>query len=279
MPGARRGRRPRTRRGTRRGSSGRRAARAPRPGRSPATLIAPKPAPKPNSAAASPARPVESDAANSEPPPSSRPASVTLRLPMRSHSRPATGIATSAPSEAANSASPSRAFVSEAWCCTAGIRRPRSRSSARRRRRTARSRGAFARIRPASITRRRGNGRARDRPRRALRDEMRELVDRPDDVGSGGAELLGGRDGDHLGGVRDHRALDVRLLEVEHGDPDLGMEAADAEDQHVGPHRAQRVDRRRPDERVRTPCRACRRAPSPRRSGARPARPRSEGCS
>ena len=50
------------------------------------------------------------------------PASVMLRLPTRSHSRPATGIATSAPSEAANSARPSRAVVRPAWCWTAGIR-------------------------------------------------------------------------------------------------------------------------------------------------------------
>ena len=47
---------------------------------------------------------------------------MMLRLPTRSHRRPATGIATSAPSEAANSASPSRAVVRPAWCCTAGIR-------------------------------------------------------------------------------------------------------------------------------------------------------------
>ena len=87
-----------------------------------ATLIAPKPAPKPKSAAERPTSPVESDAAKSEPPPRRSPASVMLRLPTRSHRRPATGIATSAPSEAANSASPSRAVVRPAWCCTAGIR-------------------------------------------------------------------------------------------------------------------------------------------------------------
>ena len=44
------------------------------------------------------------------------------RLPTRSQSLPATGIATSAPSEAANNASPSRAVVKPAWCWTAGIR-------------------------------------------------------------------------------------------------------------------------------------------------------------
>ncbi len=79
-----------------------------------ATLIAPKAAPKPNSAAARAGSPVASEVATREPAPSSRPGSVTRLLPMRSHRRPASGIATSAPKEAANSASPRRAFVSEA---------------------------------------------------------------------------------------------------------------------------------------------------------------------
>ena len=87
--------------------------------------------------------------------------------------------------------------------------------------------------------------------RGALGHEVRQLLQRPDDVRPRRAELVGRGDRHDLGGVRDHRALHVRLLELHHGDPDLGVQAADAEDEHVRAHGAQRLDRRSADERVR----------------------------
>ena len=78
------------------------------------TLRVPNPAPKPKRPTASPARPVASDVQNSEPEASRSAANVTVRLPPRSQSEPAIGIATSAPTEIAKSANPSCAVESEA---------------------------------------------------------------------------------------------------------------------------------------------------------------------
>ena len=50
--------------------------------------------------------------------------------------------------------------------------------------------------------------------RGGLGDEVGELGDRRDDVRAAGAELVGGRERDHVGRRVDHRALDVRLVEV-----------------------------------------------------------------
>ena len=81
-----------------------------------------------------------------------------------------------------------------------------------------------------------------------LRDDVRQLLERRDHVRAGRAELVRSGHSDDLGGVRDHGPLHVRLLDVEHRDSDLGMQAADAEDEDVRPHRSERLDGRGTDE-------------------------------
>ena len=89
---------------------------------------------------------------------------ATARLPTRSHSRPATGIATSAPSEIAKSASPSRGVRQAGVMLHGGDpRRPGAEHQPVAEEEERRSRGGVARITPARPRRRRARYGSRSR--------------------------------------------------------------------------------------------------------------------
>src|SRR4051812_39595142 len=159
-------------------------------------------------------------------------ASTARMLPTRCTSQAVAGIDNSAPEAMPNRTMPRRASLSPWADFTAGTRDAQlaRRNPSARKKRANVGRALRKRHLDPQLAERLQSVLAH----RRVGDQMRELIERRDHVRPGRAELVRGGHGHHLGGVVDHRALHIGLLEVEHRDAYLRVQAADAEDADVG---------------------------------------------